>query len=135
MLKVQAIENSGAVGPLMVILNLSLVAGLLAAFALKYHKLKQDIGRDERASWLNSELTRSHADSIAVDGAGYPAASARTGRGMSTVESAANPMTLNSHVDDKENGAAGIADSAATAAAAKGKVRTLSQADAEHTVI
>ena len=133
MLKVQAIENSGAVGPLMVILNLSLVAGLLAAFALKYHKLKQDIGRDERASWLNSELTRSHADSIAVDGAGFPAASARTGRGMSTVESAANPMTHNSHAD--ENGAAGIADSAATAAAAKGKVRTLSQADAEHSII
>ena len=133
MLKVQAIENSGAVGPLMVILNLSLVAGILTAFAFKYHKLKQDIGRDERASWLKSELTRSHADSIAVDSDGYPAASARTGCGISTVESAANPMTLSSQAD--ENGAAGIANSAAAAAAAKGKVRTLSQADEEHSII
>ena len=89
MLKVKAIENSGAVGPLMVVLNLSMVVGVLAIVALRFHKLKRNVHLSDKAEVLQSELTMpSHANSSAVDEAGFPAAGAAAFR-----EAGAQPRT------------------------------------------
>jgi hypothetical protein len=113
MLKVQAIENSGAVGPLMIILNLGMVIGLVAIGASRLHKMKHEVSREDEK---DEKLTKRRAS---ADNSGYPAG---YGDGDCNIGRQVNPM----HGDvaavggDNGAGAGGGAGAEATAGAGLG---------------
>ena len=113
MLKVQAIENSGAVGPLMIILNLGMVIGLVAIGASRLHKMKHEVSREDEK---DEKLTKRRAS---ADNSGYPAG---YGDGDCNIGRQVNPM----HGDvaavggDNGAGAGGGAGAEATTGAGLG---------------